>query len=66
MDPIVFAELCYCLELCERLERLFQEDLDEVSRCVTGEVHAVYSASVQDAMALLNEIKSQIKLLGSL
>lgn len=63
MEPIVFMELCNSLELCERLKSLFQEDLDEISRGITGEVHTAYAAAVQDAIEILDEVRKQITLL---
>ena len=63
MEPNVFMELCNSLELCEKLKSLFQEDLDEIAHCITGEVHTAYAAAVQDAIEILDEVRRQITLL---
>lgn len=56
-------ELNHCISLCTRLEGLLQQDKDDFSRCVTGQVYDAYIKNVDNTIETVNTLKYQILLL---
>ena len=55
--------LNHCAELCRKLEMLYQQEIDEFSLAVTGEIHKIYIESTEEALATTKELKQHIMLL---
>ncbi|MBQ7871591.1 MAG: hypothetical protein IJ357_05570 [Oscillospiraceae bacterium] len=66
METMAMENLVTCLELCTELESLMDQDREEFSRCITGEIRQKYADAADGAKERLLQLKSELQQLQEL
>ena len=65
MENALIHELNKCVDICIRLERMFQQDVEDIASIVTGDVYDAYKQSVNSTREATTTLKQKIMLLRS-
>ncbi len=66
MEPVVFPEMDKSLEVIDKLLSMMDEDMDDMSVCIRGELIDEYLAAVGQAKELLYRIRDNLIMLQPL
>ena len=60
MDPQILASINESLDLTRRLAKLLEQDKNEISDCISGEVVIKYTQGTESALELIKKIQAEL------
>lgn len=61
MNELLLQTLYLCVEQCEQLERLLDQDAEDMSSCITGEVFEQYRQLIGETKAKVDSLKNELR-----